>query len=209
MRFCECGCGEPIRPKRQHKYVPARFLPGHHVKLAVQQGNPPKKRYVPTPEETPSGLCECGCGQKTALATQTYRKRRYFKGYPMPFVQGHYPTNRTRGAGTPHWRGGRQRNYKGYIYAFAPEHPCAVKSPRGYVLEHRLVMEKILSRYLDSHEEVHHRNGIRSDNRPANLELWVKRHPNGQRASDLVAFAQDILSRYGSDAEKLRRAGAA
>lgn len=35
------------------------------------------------------GLCECGCGQKTSLATQTNRRRGYVKGKPMRFVVGH------------------------------------------------------------------------------------------------------------------------
>lgn len=57
------------------------------------------------------------------------------------------------------------------------------------ILEHRLVMERIIGRPLRRFEEPHHKNGIRTDNRPENLELWVEwRQPNGQRLSDLIDF---------------------
>jgi len=63
-------------------------------------------------------------------------------------------------------------NHLGYIRILAPNHPKAVK---GYVLEHRLVMEQVLGRYLESTEMVHHRNGIRHDNRVENLEIVTSR----------------------------------
>src|SRR5215471_611130 len=67
------------------------------------------------------------------------------------------------------WKGGRVLR-KGYWYVYAPDHPHATK--KRYVLEHRLVMEAILGRYLDPKEVVHHLNKDRQDNRPANLGVF-------------------------------------
>lgn len=72
------------------------------------------------------------------------------------------------------WRGGRRRLSNGYIVIYMPSHLMAtIKSHKRptYILEHRLVMAYSLNRLLGKDEVVHHKNGIRDDNRIENLEL--------------------------------------
>lgn len=81
----------------------------------------------------------------------------------------------------------------GYVLIWAPDHPR--KRADNRVQEHRLVMEKMLGRYLEPHENVHHKNGNRADNRPENLELWQKPQPAGQREPDLIAEVAALKAR--------------
>ena len=68
-----------------------------------------------------------------------------------------------------HVKTGRYISTRGYVMILKQDHPFT--SMRGYMCEHRLVMEQHLGRYLTKQEEVHHINGNKLDNRIENLQL--------------------------------------
>lgn len=73
--------------------------------------------------------------------------------------------------GNPKWRGGKHTNWAGYIVVYTAD--------RGRVFEHRLVMEAMIGRQLTPAEIVHHKNHIRNDNRPENLQLTNRQEHHG------------------------------
>lgn len=114
-------------------------------------------------------ICEGGAG---LCQSHIYRNRRY--GNP------NVPLRRENGTG--------HINHQGYIH---------INSKGGKrKFEHRIIMEKHLGRELFSHETVHHINGDRADNRIENLELWSSSQPPGQRITDKIKWAKEILSLY-------------
>ena len=101
--------------------------------------------------------------------------------------------------GPSNWKGGVNKHTSGYLKELCKGHPFADRN--GYVMQHRLVMERTLGRVLAPHERVHHKNGIRDDNRIENLELWsVGKDPAGQRTIDR---ARELLARL-SDLERVQ-----
>lgn len=95
-----------------------------------------------------------------------------------------------------HKDGDKRIDSHGYILIYKPTKPWRNKKDKHWYREHRIVMEEHLGRELYDYEEVHHKNGIKSDNSIENLELWVKSHPAGQRAIDLLEWAEAIVYQY-------------
>ncbi len=98
-----------------------------------------------------------------------------------------------KGSDNAHWKDGKTHHKKGYVLIRSYGHP---RQSNHYVFEHIIVMEKHLGRFLMDGENVHHRNGVKDDNRLENLELWVKPQPSGVRVEDAISWAKEILKRY-------------
>lgn len=82
---------------------------------------------------------------------------------------------------------------------YVERHRLTEDGVREYQKQHRYVVELREGRKLKPHENVHHLNGQRSDNRPENLELWSKSQPSGQRVEDKTAWALEWLEQYAPE----------
>ena len=114
-------------------------------------------------------LCECGCGG------QISKGRR--------FVKGHNKGN---------FKSGIIVRNDGYVLVKAPGHPRA--NPKGYVLEHILVMEKVLGRPVLLSEAIHHFDGKRGNNVPGNLILFATNKMHLEYHTRLTAY--EICGHY-------------
>lgn len=124
-------------------------------------------------------ICLCHCGIEWEV-----RLHSVISGDAKSCGCVKYKTGREH----PLWKGGHLVKKSGYV---------VITSNSKKIFEHRLVMQNFLGRELFPNEYVHHKNGIRHDNRLENLELWITSQPKGQRPKDLVSWAKQIIELYG------------
>lgn len=127
-----------------------------------------------------------GCNRAAFFQSRTYCKKH--RDRIVRHGDPHVLMMAERGAGFINKNGYR-------VIGGAGDHPNATD---GKIMEHRLIMSKMLSRPLMKGETVHHRNGIRDDNRPENLELRIL-HPAGQSVPDMLKWAHEIIERYENE----------
>jgi transposase len=115
-----------------------------------------------------------------------------------------------RGRGSPNeknhfWRGGVTCDACGYVLRKAHDHPFC--DNRGYVREHRLVMESVLGRYLMPTEVVHHKDGDKANNAPKNLRVFQSNaeHLRDELTGKRPNYTPEGLRRMRENALRLNR----
>jgi hypothetical protein len=97
--------------------------------------------------------------------------------------------SKRKGENNPSWKGGNGTvNGRGYRY-------IRHGKDRG-MLEHRIIFENYHNIKLLPHQSIHHINGIKTDNRIDNLELWDSSQPFGQRVEDKLDYYFSIITTY-------------
>lgn len=140
-------------------------------------------------------LCRCSCGTERAVAGSKLRNGRSTNCGCYAREQRRRSAKLRTGKNNSFWKGGRSKHSQGYIRIRLKG------SAHPYTFEHRVVMAQHLGRPLKPGEIVHHKNGIRDDNRIENLELRTSMsHLQGCTTTDTVAWAKEILRRYEPEA---------
>ena len=143
-----------------------------------------ENQIFPCGQTASAWKCQCECGKELVVNTNSLRR-----GFTKSCGCLRTEILRAKtGDKSPSWKGGRSLTKDGYVKVNA--------GPNRGKPEHVAIMEKFLGRELKGKETVHHKNGVRDDNRIENLELWSSQHPSGQRIKDKVKWAKELLQKY-------------
>ena len=160
----------------------------------------------------PAPLCACGCGEPVKRIGHC---RKYAK-----FLYCHSARAQPRGQAAYRWKGGHVKSSAGYVWVYMPDHPKA----RGlYIQRSHLVAEQLLGRHLLPEEIVHHKNAVRDDDRPDNIEIvtsqseHIANHNSMIRRTKLTAdqvaeirswigvlLDREIAAKFGVDASRIQ-----
>lgn len=172
----------------------------HRENLSISHlGNPGYWKDKKLSEKHKEKLSDSHKGQHNSPTTE-------FKKGHIPWMKGKHPTAWNKGKKLPQFSGENHPNWKGrikdkhgYIFINKPEHPFC--DNKGYIREHRLVVESQIGRYLTPKEVVHHR-GKRDDNRPENLIAFINesvhqrfhKNPLNVKSSDIIFDGRTLIT---------------
>jgi hypothetical protein len=157
-----------------------------HLLRWIRLGSVLADRPIGRRVNTICSVVDCGRPATKRQLCQTHATRQRRSGD----ARANDPIKQTPGTGYVH---------HGYFCVPVPSELRHLVDGKTNALEHRLVMAQILGRPLTADESVHHRNGNRLDNRKENLELWSRWQPRGQRVTDKVAWAVEVLEQYAPE----------
>ena len=187
-KYCSSICSEKGRKRRNRSNSKESYYKIRKKLRICQECNKEYDRFKS--HKYCSLICEA-VSRRKRNAANSRKKYRIKKG-----IDPNTPiTKKPKGSG---WI-----RKDGYKIVYKKNHPNA--RANGSLFEHWIVMSEYLGRPLRKGENVHHKNGIRDDNRIENLELWTKSQPAGQRVEDKIKWAKEFLKNYGYKVSKTRK----